>query len=1303
MVTVTDSNGCTDSDTARIVIAPDPAAHLPDPSICPGGGTILDAGNPGATFDWSTGATTQTITVDNSGTYSVTVTNENGCSAFDSSVVTIDTVLAVELSDYTICAGDTAVLNAGYPGASYSWSNGASTQKVQVASPQTVSVTVTDTAGCAGSDTGRVSFFPAASGSAGANDSICPGGTGTLNAAGDTSANSYQWNNGGNGPSITVFPDSTSQYAVTITDTNGCTNIDSAAVIVKPTYETTVDTSICQGETYTFAGNVYDQPGTYFETLTASNGCDSVVITNLSIYSQPSGNAFASPDTVCPGDTSTLSASGGTDYIWSTGDSGNSVDVTPSAPTSYIVTVTNANGCSDKDTTNVSMYPAPSGQLNDVTVCQGGSVMLDAGSNGISYNWSTGDTTQTTVADTAGQYAVTVTGSNGCATVDTAKVSYGSALSVQLPDTTICSGDSVNLDAGFPGSQYNWSNGASSQTIGVADSGTYAVTVTDTSGAAGCTGSDTGNVSLLESPVADAGADRMICPGDTASLDASGGTSYLWSNGETDATIEVSPQISRTYVVTAFNSNGCSDADSVSVELTPSPQVDFQDATICQGSTYQLDAGPGQSFNWSTGEATQAILVNNAGQYAVTVTNSDGCQEADTATVAFGNNLSVTIDDQAICPGDTAVLDAGFPGNKYNWSTGENTQTIEVTSSGSYAVTVTDANSCTGVDTADVTINTPPVIDAGPDQTICQGDTAVLNATANTPIVQWNTGETTNKINVAPADTTTYFVMASDTDNGCSASDSVTVNVSPGPVVSAGPDDTVCQGDTATLTASGGGSYQWSTGDTTATTEVEAMTQSTFPVTVTDSNGCTATASAKVVLYPEPQINAGSNDTVCQGDTATLTVSGSGSYQWSTGDSAATIEVEAMTQSTYPVTVTDSNGCTAKDSAKVVLYPEPQVDAGSNDSICPGDTATLTASGGGSYQWSTGDTTATIEVQAMIQSTYHVAMTDTNGCKATDSAKVVLYPGPQVDAGGNDTICRGDTTTLTATGGSEYLWNTNDTTPSLSVSPTVTSSYQVSATDTNGCQATDSTMVVVQSLPSADAGPDTSICSNDSATLTAAGGINYQWSNGANGATINVSPSTNTIYGVTVSNANGCEDMDNAQVMVDQVPNVSISGVDSLYCENQDPDSLIASPAGGTFTGTGISGNFFVPSVAGTDQHQIVYSYTDSNNCTVHDTATAEVAGCPGIETTVANISVSAYPNPFKDGIHVLLEGIKDENMRLVLFDLTGKVINKKEVDVNDQQDLYYLDTSPKLAPGLYLLRVQSDKRTFNIRMSHIK
>ena len=332
----------------------------------------------------------------------------------------------------------------------------------------------------------------------------------------------------------------------------------------------------------------------------------------------------------------------------------------------------------------------------------------------------------------------------------------------------------------------------------------------------------------------------------------------------------------------------------------------------------------------------------------------------------------------------------------------------------------------------------------------------------------------------------------------------------------------ICSGSSVTLTASGGSLYQWSAGGNNAVNNV--TTAGTYTVTVSNANGCTATASKTVSVnaLPTPSVT---NATVCAGATATITASGGSSYLWSTG--AVTTSISTTTAGTYTVTATNSNGCTATASGTVTVnaLPTPSV---TSTSVCSGSSATLTASGGNTYLWSTGATTTSIT--ASTAGTYTVTATAVNSCSATASGTLTVNakPTPTVN---NATACSGSSATLTATGGSTYLWSTGATTAAISVSTAAV--YTVTATNAAGCSATASGRLTVNAVPSLSTSSNSPVCVGYSINLTAtaSGSTSYTYSwTGPNNYTASTSnPSvanSNTInggnYNITVTDNNNC-------------------------------------------------------------------------------------------------------------------------------------------------------------------------------------
>ncbi|HIE16415.1 MAG TPA: gliding motility-associated C-terminal domain-containing protein, partial [Bacteroidales bacterium] len=333
----------------------------------------------------------------------------------------------------------------------------------------------------------------------------------------------------------------------------------------------------------------------------------------------------------------------------------------------------------------------------------------------------------------------------------------------------------------------------------------------------------------------------------------------------------------------------------------------------------------------------------------------------------------------------------------------------------------------------------------------------------------------------------------------------------------------------------------WSTGDTLQT--IDVYTTGTYSVTVSLGT-CTASDEIKITEHIL-NISVGTQDTICQGSSASLFATGGTAFQWSTGDTSANISVTPLATTTYYVTVADSM-CSQTDSVIIYVNTLPIADAGSNQIICVSDSATLTATGGDTYLWSTGDTVSTIDVQPLTTTTYIVTVTDVGGCFATDSVTITVINGINISISGDVNICLGENTELTASGASNYLWSTGQVDSSVIVAPVSDSVFTVIG-NIGSCYDTLSVTVFVHPLPVVYVSQDTVICSGDTVTITASGGDNYIWSNGVNNASQQVTPNTTTTFYVTVSNAFGCSDTGSVTLTVLQTP-IADAGGDQTIC-----------------------------------------------------------------------------------------------------------------------------------------------------------
>ncbi|WP_439151247.1 T9SS type A sorting domain-containing protein [Winogradskyella sp.] len=469
------------------------------------------------------------------------------------------------------------------------------------------------------------------------------------------------------------------------------------------------------------------------------------------------------------------------------------------------------------------------------------------------------------------------------------------------------------------------------------------------------------------------------------------------------------------------------------------------DQTICEGEEAILNASGSDSFLWNTGETTASISVSPSTTTTYTVTIDDGFGNTDTDDVTvFVNEIPelVVSEDVTIMAGDSTTLTVQGA-TTYLWSTGETASFIEVSPSDTTTYTVTGFNNgCENTVQVVVTVIPELNANAGEDVTICFGETVTLNASGGVNYI-WNTGEIDSIIEVNPSVTTIYTVTATDAF-GNSDSDSVTVTVNEIPVVTVSENIEIIEGDSIELAANGATSYIWSNGETSASILVSPSETTTYSVEGT-TNSCSDTAEVTVTVIGQFQASAGTDERVCDNYDyeVTLTANQGDSYLWSTGETTQSVNVSPMSTTTYSVTVTSG---IQQDTDDVTVYvdPYPNVVIVNGDSvdILNGDFITLSATGANSYEWNNGATQPNIAVSPSQSTTYSVKGY-INDCYDEKEISVNVFQPVVADAGEDKFICLNEVTTLTATGGDEYLWSTGEITPTIEVSPNQTTDYTV--------------------------------------------------------------------------------------------------------------------------------------------------------------------------------------------------------------------------------------------------------------------
>lgn len=759
---------------------------------------------------------------------------------------------------------------------------------------------------------------------------------------------SYNWNNGignaGAGP-ILVCPTSTTTYTVTATDGAGTVTSASTTIIVNPvpTVNLGTDMLICNGSPVTLnAGNPgatylwnnsttaqtlnVSTSGNYWVT-TSLGGCtdvDTIAVTfqNVSVNL---GNDI----TLCSGATATLNAGNpGATYLWSDNSTGQTLTV--SAAGTYSVQVT-IGGCTASDalvvtTQNVNVNLGP-----DATICQGASVLFNAGNPGATYLWNNSTTNQTLNASTSGTYWVQVT-NGGCSDSDTVSLNV-IALAVNLGnDQVLCQAPSFVLDAGNPSATYLWSDNSTSQQLNVSAVGTYWVEVTQ----GVCSVSDTINVSV-NVPTLNFGPDISSCAS-SVTLDAqNSGSSYEWQDGSTNQTFTASAD--GTYWAEVTNPFGCSASDTINLSFG-SINVDLgNDTMLCTSAAIVLDAqNVGATYVWQDGSTNQTYTTTTAGTYWVEVTKN-GCTSSDTIVLSIGT-VSVNLgNDTLLCNGATLLLDAQLAGLNYTWQDGSTNQTFTVTAAGTYSVNVVNGM-CSGTDAINVTYGGPS-LNLGPDVNGCNLALTFNAQNAGSSYV-WQDGSTNQTFNTSTDGT--YWVEVTDA-NGCTTSDTVIVSHTD-PIASFSLGNTTgCSPlivPFTDLSVAGAGSitqWSWNFGDNTSSAiqnPTHSYTSSNvYPIslTVTNSQGCTDTETQSIAMtvYDQPDAAFTFNPNPAKADQEVFFTDQSTnatSWWWEFGDnSTSTVQNPVHTYANagnFTAMLVATNGiCT--DTARVTISIEEEL------------------------------------------------------------------------------------------------------------------------------------------------------------------------------------------------------------------------------------------------------------------------------------------------------------------------------------------------------------------------------------------
>ena len=1112
------------------------------------------------TFQWSNGTTGTSTTVSTAGDYDVICSIVGGVGVYqsyciESASITVETNPLPEPvieGQTTICPGETVELLAtGGPFYTHSWYPGSGLgEAISIHDPGNYSVTVTNEYGCKGTDNFTVTGLPGTSAVIiGPSQITCADTAVALKLLGVH--DQILWNTGAD--TSTIFVNTAGEYSVTVTNAYGCTAEDFHNLGAQPMTQPQITGPtgiVCPGETVhlqasanfasyhwtggaTTAGIDVTTGGVYALTVTNALGCTATK--SFTVNMSPPVLPVLSPPS-CAGNSLQLTALGGpfAQYAWSNGDSTAQATLTQGGM--YTLSVTNAAGCTATATTSIdnALFATPS--ITAGAYSCDGMLSLNASPGFEHYLWSTSDTLSSLIAHNSGAYSLTTTNSAGCTAVAQLNVQIPAALATALSGGgSFCQLGNIQLaaDPGF--SAYNWSSGQNGvASIAPDQAGVFTVTVTDTNG---CTASASTVVSLFPLPSVQIDGPTAFCPGTATTLQATPGfSSYLWSTGGTNTDLNVSQ--SELVSLTVTDANGCTATGLVSVNQFPAPDAQITGpSSICNGGQANLSvSGNFTQYEWSDGTQTAGLTTSVGGDFAVTVTDANGCRDTAVFTLTTGAQLSPTVALQSNWCDATSTLDAGPGYTSYDWSGGLTGPSITVNTPGTYNLMVSDASGCSGTAQIEVTIPTLPVASLTGPAEVCPGAGGVLQASPG--FVQYNWPDGPGGASWQAPQSGAYMLTATDA-HGCTATASWTIAeyLPPTPLLN-GP-SAICAGDSALLSVSPVFTqYQWSNG--AAIAAITVGLSDTYSVTVTDVNGCTGTASQVLdigtTLLPTVAVQVDP----CQGIAQLDAGVGYATYQWSNGAQTPVVQVGAG--GNYDLTVSNAGGCSGTASVSVSIPPPPVVGIGGQANICPGASATLQATPGfAAYQWSGGAATASLQVNQ--GGMYALTVTDANGCTATASFMVNEWAAPTPVISGPSAICIGETAALSVSPiYNLYQWSDGSNAAGLNASQSGV--YTLTVTDANGCTGTDGFDLTVHDLPIPQVAELPYQCDGFVGLQASSGFAQYEWSNGFSGPLLSVS--TSGFYTLTVTDANGCTAQLQAPANVPPLPAVNVTGVASI-------------------------------------------------------------------------------------------------------------------------------------------------------------
>jgi serine protease len=720
---------------------------------------------------------------------------------------------------------------------------------------------------------------------------------------------------------------------------------------------------------------------------------------------------------------------------------------------------------------------------------------------------------------------------------------------------------------------------------------------------------------------------------------------------------------------------------------TRSDMTGFFTPTSSQWRRDTIDVSPS-----TAGQAFVQFSFLNRGNYGQPI-------YLDNINLVFPNPTLSVIHSATVCSGasvsfsNTSLSAANYTWNFQGASPAVSTSSspaVSYASPGTYTLSLFGVNgTSTASITRTITVTSTPTVSSA-SASVCSGNSLTLSAVGANSYIWYSTSGaigTSSSVVVNPTASAVYTVIG--TSGVCTSQGLYNTNVTPNPTVTV-TSQTICNGSSAILTASGASAYLWNTSSTSNSISVTPSVSSNYSVTGT-SAGCSDSKTASVTIVPQVTVNVSSNPSAkCANESATLTASGANTYTWNTGSTTSIIVVSPSVSTTY--TVSGSNGfcsTTNQTTVTIVATPTLTISSSATGTICSGATISLSVSGANTYTWSNGSNASNTTVSPTISTTYTVIGSNP-GC--SNSLTVSVSVGASSIAVSINTspsaICAGSSATLTGNGATSYSWSNGSNNSSIVVSPTVTSNYTLNGS-TGACTGNTITTLVVSQAPVSILSTSNALC------VTACNGIiNASSTGGAAPFSYSISnsscitlPCTSLcpgLYTLYTTNSAGCQSS-NIFSIASPAALQSTFSFTNAACSTCPNGAITANITGGTapysYTWSPSGGN----AASAVELLPGCYTVTisDANGCIT--TSSVCVSSGTGIKTTSLENALSIYPNPAAKEVHINYEG---HNFDLNVYSNLGQLIlSKTKVQNSCELDL------EAYSKGIYFIEVISNEQ----------